>query len=129
MLLHVYFCVYHAHRIQISGISVDGNTTDKFTVLKRPVPHIIAESAIEIGADAERWVCQDSWAALSKRREGHLKVKPLPPEKRKETYVTLRQTADRGDAIGFVREDCFFGEGLLEECCVKSARDPQAETY
>jgi len=99
--------VYHARCIQISGISVDDNTTEKFTVLKRPVPHIIAESANQIGADTALG-CQDSWVALS--REGRLKVTLLPPERRITSHSDTQETGATEWAI--VTRDCFFGEGL-----------------
>lgn len=49
------------------------------------MPHIITESANQIGADTALG-CQDSWAASS--REGRLKVILLPPERRGERRLT-----------------------------------------
>lgn len=54
-----------------------------------PLPHIIAESANQIGADTQDWVV-DSWAASS--REGRLKVILLPPERRLSSHSDKQET-------------------------------------
>lgn len=88
-----------------------------------PLPHIIAEK------------CKSDWSwhtALGCGQLGSLveerAAQSHTAASREATFVTQRQTGDRGHGMDYCDGECFFGEGL-EGAFEREWCDSQAETY